>query len=227
MLCFIFILTNTCKARYNFFDLITVRKNTMNHIHLFYLLFLALNFSGKPFPKKTEPSITADAKTKIHSVYEDDEFIPWTFTRRLDWDDFLCEPKRNSDAVASTSTSLGIAYQVEHGQLTFTITCNFSKHKSWGLLKTDYILAHEQGHFDITEIYARKLYQALSQYEFSRKTYRKDVNEIYRSIVQEKENMQAAYDSESDHSRNRRLQYEWLEKIDLLLDETTPYAEYP
>jgi hypothetical protein len=67
----------------------------------------------------------------------------------------------------------------------------------------------------------------LQEYQFNRKTYRKDVNDIYRAIVQEKEDMQAVYDGESDHSRNRKIQYEWLQKIDQMLDETVPYAEYP
>lgn len=199
----------------------------MSYIHLLYLLFVALNFSGTPAPVKSKEAVPTEAKTLSGVKNEDEEFIPWTHERRLSWEDFLCEPKKNSDAVASTSTSLGIAYQVEHGHLTYSITCNFSKHKSWGLLKTDYILAHEQGHFDITEIYARKLYKALSEYQFSRKTYRKDVNDIYRAIVQEKEDMQAAYDGQSDHSRNRRVQYEWLQKIDQMLEETAPWAEYP
>ncbi len=206
---------------------ITVRKITMSYIHLFYLLFVALNFSGTPAPVKSNSVAASEAKATTVVKTEDEEFIPWAFNRRLSWEDFLCEPKKNSDAVASTSTSLGIAYQVEHGQLTYSITCNFSKHKSWGLLKTDYILAHEQAHFDITEIYARKLYQALQGYEFNRKTYRKDVNEIYRAIVQEKEDMQAAYDRESDHSRNRKAQYEWLQKIDQMLNETAPWGQYP
>lgn len=206
---------------------ITVRKITMSYIHLFYLLFVALNFSGTPAPVKPASVAASEVKATTVIKSEDEEFIPWAFNRRLAWEDFLCEPKKSSDAVASTSTSLGIAYQVEHGQLTYSITCNFSKHKSWGLLKTDYILAHEQGHFDITEIYARKLYKALQGYEFNRKTYRKDVNEIYRAIVQEKEDMQAAYDGESDHSRNRKTQYEWLQKIDQMLNETAPWAQYP
>ncbi len=199
----------------------------MSYIHLFYLLFVALNFSGTPAPVKSNSVAPSEVKATTVIKSEDEEFIPWAFSRRLSWEDFLCEPKKNSDAVASTSTSLGIAYQVENGQLTYSITCNFSKHKSWGLLKTDYILAHEQAHFDITEIYARKLYQALQGYEFNRKTYRKDVNDIYRAIVQGKEDMQAAYDSESDHSRNRKAQYEWLQKIDQMLNETAPWGQYP
>ena len=94
-------------------------------------------------------------------------------------------------------------------------------------MKTDYILAHEQGHFDITEIFARKLNEALQNYDFNRKNFKKDINDIYQSIVKEKEEYQKAYDEESDHSRNRKVQYDWLEKIDKLLEETDPYAAYP
>ncbi len=199
----------------------------MSYIHLFYLMILALNFSGSPALPGTGKTTGTEANTIARTKNEDEGVIPWTHSRRLSWDDFLCAPQKNSDAVASTSTSLGIAYQVEQGQLTYSITCNFSKHKSWGLLKTDYILAHEQGHFDITEIAARKLYKALQEYAFNKKTYRKDINDLYKAIVQEKEDMQAAYDKESDHSRNRKLQQEWLEKIDQMLTETMPFASYP
>lgn len=197
----------------------------MSYHHLLYLLFFALNFSGTPALTKTGTAPVT--KTSPHVTEEGGDYIPWTMERRLHWDDFLCDPLTNSDAVASTSTSLGIAYQVEHGELTYKITCNFSKNKSWGLLKTDYILAHEQGHFDITEIYARKLYRALQEYSFNKRTYRRDVNDIYKAIVQEKEDMQAAYDGETDHSRNRKIQMEWLKKIDGLLEETAPWATYP
>ena len=199
----------------------------MSHLHFLFLLFFALNFSGKPAQAPAVPEATVAAVNLPPVREEDAEFIPWIDERRLTWEDFMSEPKKHSDAVASTSTSLGIAYQVAGSGLEYKITCNFSKTKSWGLLKTDYILAHEQGHFDITEIYARKLYQELQQYQLNRKSYKKDINEMYQSIVREKEAMQAAYDGESDHSRNRRMQYEWLEKIDLLLLETAPYAAYP
>jgi predicted secreted Zn-dependent protease len=99
--------------------------------------------------------------------------------------------------------------------------------KSWGLLKTSYILAHEQGHFDITEIFARKLHRELLKYKFSRRTFRQDVNLIYDRVVKEKEAFQEAYDGQTDHSRNKKLQQEWLERIDRILEDTAPYANYP
>jgi len=197
----------------------------MNLFHLFSVSLLALSFSGRPAPAPAAPPINTDSS--IVADNENEEIIPWSYTQRLNWSDFKCEPKRGTDAVASTSTTLGIAYQVTDGQLTYDITCNFSKVKSWGLMKTDYILAHEQGHFDITEIFARKLHEALQNYVYNKKTFKKDINDIYHSIVREKESFQKNYDEETDHSRNRSVQYEWLDKIQKLLDETEPWATYP
>lgn len=198
----------------------------MNLFHLFSLSLIALGFSAQPVV--LQPNAKPEKIVAAPTVNEEDqEFIPWNDTKRLTWEDFQCEPKRGTDAVASTSTSLGIAYQMQGGTLTYHITCNFSKVKSWGLMKTDYILAHEQGHFDITEIFARKLNEALMNYEFNRRTFKRDINEIYQNIVRQKEEYQKMYDGESDHSRNRRTQYDWLVKIQQLLDETGPYASYP
>ncbi len=197
----------------------------MKLFHLFTLSALILSFSGKPAfgPTKLTSSITSDSTLRAESQ----EMIPWELDKRLVWDDFLCEPKVGSDAVASTSTSLGIAYQLSNGELRYHITCYFNKEKSWGLMKTDYILAHEQGHFDITEIFARKLNEALQNYKFSKRNYKRDIGQIYQSIVSEKEEFQRNYDAESDHSRNKKTQYDWLERIEKMLAETQPYAYYP
>lgn len=195
--------------------------------HLLTAAFL-VQFSGLPLPKEEAAAPVALTRPSTPAVKsEDQEYLPWIDDRRLLWDDFQGEPKRNTDAVASTSTSLGIAYQVKNSTLTYQITCKFSKVKSWGLVKTDYILAHEQGHFDITELYARKLHQELQDYRFNKRTFRKDVNDIYQRIVKEKESFQAAYDGQTDHSRNRKQQMQWLEKIGKLLEETVDYSAYP
>jgi len=197
----------------------------MKLFHLFALSALVLNFSGRP---ASEPAkrVAPIAKHTTFRV-ESEDLIPWENDKRLVWDDFLCEPKVGTDAVASTSTSLGIAYQITEGELKYHITCYFNKEKSWGLMKTDYILAHEQGHFDITEVFARRLNEALQNYQFNKRSFKKDIGQIYQDIVSQKEEYQKTYDAETDHSRNRKVQYDWLEKIDTLLAETQPYCNYP
>jgi hypothetical protein len=197
----------------------------MKLFHLFALSALVLSFSGKPALEPNKPVSIVSRDSTFRTSSED--MIPWQGDKRLAWDDFLCEPKVGTDAVASTSTSLGIAYQLTDGTLKYHITCYFNKEKSWGLMKTDYILAHEQGHFDITEIFARRLNEALQNYQFSKRTYKKDISQIYQAIVSQKEEYQKMYDSETDHSRNRRTQYDWLEKIENLLGETASFSQYP
>lgn len=207
----------------------------MNHLfRLACVAILALTFSGRPVPVNSVIPVSNNSDAADSSAedlkstrVENGESIPWTSERRLSWEDFLCKPERGTDAVASTSTSLGLAYKVEKGKLSYSITCDFSKHKSWGLLKNDYILAHEQGHFDITEIYARKLHQALMEYEVNPRTFKKDLSTIYQNIVQEKEDMQESYDGETDHSRRKSVQLEWHEKIQQMLKDTEPFADYP
>src|SRR5688572_26297180 len=196
----------------------------MSLFHLFSFAVLFLNSYTAPDVK---PANIAPAKKVVHSLKEAEDYLPWANMRPLTWEDFLCEPKRNTDAVALTSTALGISYNVSNHQLHYEITCSFSKVKSWGILKTPYILAHEQGHFDITEIYSRILHRELQAYKFSRRTFRQDVNQIYDRVVKEKEAFQLMYDGQTDHSRNKKVQQEWLDKIQVLLTETEPYADYP
>lgn len=199
----------------------------MKSLHLLPLLALAFNFSATPVPVKPKPEAKTIVAVPEKTDAVDEEMIPWQPERKLAWDDFLCPPQKQGDAVASTSTSLGISYQVKNGVLAYKITCNFSKRKSWGLLRTDYILAHEQAHFDITELHARKLYQALYNYAFNPESFKQDIADIYGQIVKEKEEMQEAYDSETDHSRRKRIQYDWYQKIDSLMGETEAFAAYP
>lgn len=192
----------------------------MSVFHLLYLFSFLFSV-----PVATGSALKEEGSTPVR--IENETSIPWTSERKLNWSDFLSQPEMNTDAVASTSTSLGLTYKADGSDLKYEITCYFTKPKSWGLLKTEYILAHEQAHFDITELYARKLYQSLQEYKFNQKTYKKDIKDLYQQIVEEKEEMQEAYDGQTDHSRNRKVQEQWLEKINQLLVDTEVYAAYP
>ncbi|TMI96277.1 MAG: DUF922 domain-containing protein [Bacteroidetes bacterium] len=156
------------------------------------------------------------------SKAQDDEFVEWSPAKRLTWDDYLAKPSSSSDAAAITSTALGLEYHVRNNALTYKITCKFSKTRSWGKYKTDYILEHEQGHFDITEIFARKLENALREYDFNPKKFKSDLDQIYREIMGKKEELQNQYDVETDYSRNKEKQAEWLKKIQRELLRYTP-----
>ena len=155
-----------------------------------------------------------------------EETITWSPARKLTWSDYKGTPNPSSDAAASTATYLGLTYNIRNNQFTYEITCLFSQTKSWGRHKNDHILAHEQGHFDIAEIHARKLYKAMKQYAYNEKTFRQKVGKIYQDITREKEIMQAQYDQETNHSINKEQQAVWQEKIAKLLEEYADHAGY-
>ena len=158
----------------------------------------------------------------LFSKAQDEDFVEWSPAKRLTWDDYLAKPSSSSDAAAITSTALGLEYHVRNNAITYKITCKFSKTRSWGKYKTDYILEHEQGHFDITEIFARKLENALREYDFNPKKFKSDLDQIYGEIMGKKEELQNQYDVETDYSRNKEKQAEWLKKIQRELLRYTP-----
>ena len=155
-----------------------------------------------------------------------EELIPWSAGRKLTWADYKAKPDSNSDAAASTTTYLGIEYSMKNSVLGYKITCSFSKDRSWGLHKNDHILNHEQGHFDIAEIFARKLNMEMGNYTFNKKSYQQDLRKIYKDILKQKEEFQDEYDKETNHSINKEKQSAWSKKIANMLEEYKAYAGY-
>lgn len=157
---------------------------------------------------------------------KNEELIPWNENRKLTWADYKARPNPHSDAAASTTTYLGIEYSMKNNGFAYKITCSFSMNRSWGLHQNDHILGHEQGHFDIAEIFARKLNKQMSEYVFNAKSYQQDLQKIYKDILKEKELLQDQYDAETNHSINKEQQAAWLKKIAALLREYKAWAGY-
>ena len=155
-----------------------------------------------------------------------EELVIWHPVNKLSWNDYKAKPDPTSDAAASTTTYLTISYNISSSDFTYKIESRFSRTRSWGLYKTPYILSHEQGHFDIAEIFARKLHKKMIDYRFDKKDYEKDLKKIYQDILDEKREMQDDYDKETNHSINKEKQEEWLKKIAKLLEEYAEYADY-
>jgi len=152
--------------------------------------------------------------------------IQWSSERKLTWQDFKAPPDKNSTNAALTSSRINIDFGYSSSGLKYNIKCRFDQNLSWGRIKNDYILAHEQGHFDIAEIHARKLHKTLKAYKFNSRTVSKDVNEIYGAIMKEHHAYQSQYDTETDYSRNAEKQNQWHDKIEQALDSLDEFANY-
>lgn len=164
--------------------------------------------------------------TILSAQSKDEELLEWSASRNLTWNDYKALPDASSDAAASTTTYLSIEYNITLTSFGYKIKSLFSKTRSWGLHKTDYILSHEQGHFDIAEIFARKLNKLMKEYKFDWSTYRQDLKKIYQDVMIEKEDMQNEYDKQTNHSINKERQTEWLKKIEKMLEEYKAFSNY-
>lgn len=152
--------------------------------------------------------------------------IEWKEDRKLTWKDFKAQPDRNSTNAALTSSSINIEFGYGNSGLKYNIKCRFDPNLSWGRIKNDYILAHEQGHFDIAEIHARKLNKLLKEYKFNSRTVSKDINKIYDTVMKEHHAFQSQYDQETNYSRDFKIQDEWMNKIETELKKLDSFSNY-
>ena len=164
--------------------------------------------------------------TSFSVHHSNDEVLRWSPSRKLSWDDFSGLPPKTAANAALTNSGIEMKFSTDGQSLSYEISCNFDMRNSWGRVKNDHILSHEQGHFDIAEIHARKLNKALKAYRITGNSVSKDLNGIYRQIMDQLLLMQNQYDDETDYSRDFPEQKKWLGRIDIYLGDLREYANY-
>jgi hypothetical protein len=149
--------------------------------------------------------------------------IPWQKDRLLTWKDFQGTPPDGSGSDAATQSY--IKYQYYHVMrdtthvLSFKIQCLFNVQQSYkhkGHTNKD-LLSHEQLHFDITELYARRLAYALNHTTYTA-NYLGEMSAIYKKIFDECRDIQTKYDTQTIHSREYGYQFIWVQHIHKELD---------
>ena len=76
------------------------------------------------------------------------------------------------------------------------------------------VLAHEQKHFDIDELYARKLRKQVKENTYTSYSNLKTKSDsLYNVIDKEMDIFQDKYDEETDGSMNGDKQREWNKKV--------------
>jgi len=151
--------------------------------------------------------------------------IHWSACYKLKWEDF--KGKADSTSKFGATSYPGIKYFLSADEDSFSIRviCFFIKSRSWSKLKnSDTLLMHEQVHFDIAELFARKLRQAYAAYKFNYKTVGKSIDNLFLLNKMERTKMDTLYDKETDFSRNRKQQLIWGKKIETELNKLKKYT---
>jgi len=147
--------------------------------------------------------------------------IRWQETRKLTFADFKGAVPAFSSWAATTQSTINFSYSETNGKLSNVIVyASFTPEKSWMRKRIPEVLAHEQIHFDITEVFARKFYhEVMNETSFSKEKLR----DLFKSENAACEELQQQYDDETEHGTKEEMQEKWKETVSKLLESNAPY----
>ncbi|MGV3504171.1 MAG: DUF922 domain-containing protein [Adhaeribacter sp.] len=157
-------------------------------------------------------------------VAEEDGIV-WQADRKLSWEDFQSEADQQERLHAMTSTNIEVQANCNGNQVQYAVKCVFKTKDSWSKNKKSLqLLAHEQLHFDLTEVHARLLRQKLSQTQGLCGTDKTRFSKIVDSYFAQWQNEQQQYDRESGHGLNQEQQQAWETRVAGQLEELNAFA---
>ncbi len=168
----------------------------------------------------------------LSSVYQNDCKILWQPNVKLSWDDFEGNPDENIKTAHYTITPKAVSfigvsfnYVKKEGKYDVVIQPYFDKCKSFYNDTTDYlILEHEQCHFNISEIYARKMRKKIKQLQNSG-IYDKDkYGEIIKVLNEERYRENEEFDLGTLYGTIKEEHHKWVVKINSELDELSEFS---
>ena len=160
---------------------------------------------------------------ELNDFVQNDDEILWFSSRKLKWEDFKATAdtaQRNVEASTYSEIKI-VKSSFEEGLPKYVIECNFIKSKSWTRSNDDYVLAHEQLHFDISELFARKARKSFDSLNIKKIKDFEVYNNIYLNTGKKKDKYQDLYDSQVYFDSVKQKQ--WIEKISKELDKFEKY----
>lgn len=183
---------------------------------LFVLLYL-FPFTTTEVPLKTNITWTEETKLpKASTVYFDK-------TRNLNWKDFRGTPVLEGRAAAITVSGFGYTADVMRSEtenvINIQVYCFFDQDKSWVKKehKNDYVLNHEQLHFNISYIAAIEFVNKLRNTNFTDKNYRSLLPQMYADALKRMDQLQNEYDGETRNGLEPEIQSKWNDRLNLAL----------
>jgi hypothetical protein len=163
------------------------------------------------------------------------QIIEWKSARPLVWEDYQ---KKHTPLATDGLWAAKTVYKVEIEPLNvavdandnirnykeLTVVAQFFPSKSWVIERNDILLNHEQLHFDIAELYARKMRYEFSKLQKSNVRRMDDYQEVYNRNWQACKRDQKQYDADTNHGTREAENNLWKTRIDAKLTTYDPFA---
>ncbi|RYZ56228.1 MAG: DUF922 domain-containing protein [Sphingobacteriales bacterium] len=157
--------------------------------------------------------------------------MTWQKYRKLTWDDFRGPIPADADDITAAATFCGIGFETNtisttNNDLRIKVYNTFYTSHSWVRPeeRNDRVLAHEQGHFDLCELYTRKLRQRMNSVQVNVHNLKSTLRNIYEEVQREYRNRQEAYEQETQHGVVEQEQLRWQRILERELSFTDALA---
>ncbi len=143
------------------------------------------------------------------------DIIYYSQQRPLSWSDF--RGTTNDKTLAAAVTASGFGYKADmsstgsKSMLNIGIYCYFTKDKSWVKpgKTTEYILNHEQNHFNISFIAAKMFEERLKKASLDRSNFNVLLPSLYKEYCDMMNKMQEEYDGQTKNGQLKDVQQKW------------------
>jgi hypothetical protein len=174
-------------------------------------------------------------KAKLYRVTDPKQYekeIEWSATRKLTWDDFKGATTLTDLTSRTAASTYGkISFRTNYINLFIkgkafvraTFLCDSSWVKPFVKGNKD-VLLHEQTHFDITELYTRRLRKQFAEFKISVFNMQK-ANNMFTNNYLDYYHRQHQFDYESEHGLDTAKEKVWEETIKKELNELEAFAK--
>ena len=149
-----------------------------------------------------------------------DHAFAWSADRPLAWDDFQGSPPSEGSEGAKTSYTLYSAWKCKGDVFEFRVIAGFRPRQSWvkALVLNDStqrrtILRHEQTHFDLAEVHARRMRRAFGDLVRPCAKTDSELSSLAQRLAQEEKAEQRRYDAETNHGLLTDQQAAWSRDV--------------
>jgi len=170
-------------------------------------------------------------QSDYHYVPKNDAVVCWSKDRPLSWNDFRGKADKQfaMSGVRAAITDAEIRFQKledKAGMPDYKIASVFLPNSSWATHKDDEAaLQHEQLHFDIAELYARKLRQDIASLQEKRVYEEEEYQKAIDRLLERHDKEQQQYDAETIYQgKNPEKQAQWIENVQSELQKLETYA---
>lgn len=172
--------------------------------------------TGAPAPRRPAATASSSLEDLLRADLAEDHAFPWSAARPLTWRDFQGSPPTEGSEGAMTAYTLYSAWKCRGDAFEFRVIAGFRPRLSWvkpvvvnDSVQRRTVLGHEQTHFDLAEVHARRMRQTFGSLTRPCAKTDAELSALAQRLTREEKAEQRRYDAETNHGLRASQQTAW------------------